>query len=1135
MISATIRGISVTVGNASFRLEDPLEDRAILTFTVLDSAGTASYTRGDPVTFADPDVSLSYTGYVQSDQPTKDGLALPYVEHNITCMDGVYNLDKRSNNQNYFNWQAGTIAVDFVRSTLASEGITIAAAMHRDTTDSDFNHGNLSGMIGTINASDDGDLEIAKAGTDLTISESLASDFSSGTLTNMQVVGNTLQPTTVNALKLQSTLSFSFGTEFAQSQQSTSGTISGSGSGTASGSVSPSGSYTPSGTIFISGGNPGESATFSGNFATINTTGSFSAPVSMTVSGTTSGTVTPTYQPKTKSTVKVDDTHYKVTTVDQAVNDNRVDAEIWTGSIVLGSSDTLNYDIWISSTSPSMEAGVDLFFSDGTVLTEYLGSLGTNTDTGVWDQNGVSVTPTQDLSDYAKDTWYTRQIDLSLLSGMTITAVSVFNAANVAGTYDVYVKNCYLTSHSGSPFFGTASTAPSVNPPVISSIGSYITASTLVTVVPVYNPAQSSRVSTAHSIDGVKLVQSSLISWIAANPVVGPGVVAGSVGAATVAGSEAVFVSYDGTTWLTCSNNQALPGLPAGANIASTSLYLKETFTGGQDPTAIPTLESVVVSIVSAPHATTTDVVSQYGTSTAWNSGTELGVAPNGSGDLALSTTSYSWSNLNNMTYVPGNASASNPTQSVSSGAYVISSPGSSGSSWTSTRFNFISAAQNFTAEADFTLNGGASPSQNEIGYVYRQTYWDSPNNSFAYYVRIMQAPGGHSGGTSVTLGYGINSPPTSAPVGGGPASGTFTVINQQTVTITNNTTYHVKLVVTGNRHTIYWNGSGTPLIDVLDNTYTQSGNIGIRTFVDSSNSTTNKIANFTITNTFAGLWKSPSIPLSSLGTCGNTQIAWSETTAAGAVQSTALVMASLDGGTTWQQCTNGAISPTTSIPGLPSGTNVSGKSLIIQVVLSSTGHLIAPIITGLLVRVCGAYPGSSGTRDTAPLGNDMSITRTVGSGWGTAFDGQTWTQAGTGATAVGSNVETISSTTGTVYMRLGSRTGTDLDGTHRFSLSSSGMTEGIFLRYIDTNNYYALAASTSGVSILKRIAGVTTTLKSVSTALAINTKYRMRFRVVGYSPVSLSGNVWADGAREPTVNGAGQWDDSQWVITASD
>jgi hypothetical protein len=45
-----------------------------------------------------------------------------------------------------------------------------------------------------------------------------------------------------------------------------------------------------------------------------------------------------------------------------------------------------------------------------------------------------------------------------------------------------------------------------------------------------------------------------------------------------------MLVSYDGNTWLQCQNNQALPGLPAGANVSGLSLYLREQFAAGSDP-----------------------------------------------------------------------------------------------------------------------------------------------------------------------------------------------------------------------------------------------------------------------------------------------------------------------------------------------------------------------------------------------------------------------------------------------------------------------------------------------------------------------------------------------------------------------
>jgi hypothetical protein len=1143
----TIGGNAYTMIEDTFDLTLSLDERQRFQCDVIDYTGSAHFVKGQSVSISDPVLGTIFTGVLNSDKEVPmypSGTIL----HSIDCIDkGHYIADKRTYSAVYDTaTYAGKIVVDQIDSILSAEGITQNYGINTDTTDIEFNNSLNASTRGRLNIGD-GNLELTPAGTDFSLVEDTTTEFSSGTLTSMQATANTLVPTTVNALKMQSTLSFAYGIEFAQAQQSVSGTVnsslsgsasvSGSGNftGSASGSISVSGSGSPSGSVSISGGQSGESlsGSFFGNSMSVNSSGSAnlsastsgtinsSGSISGSASGNYSSSVTPVYQPKFKSRVKIDETHFAVVSVDKAVADNRIDAVIWTGSQVIGSNDVLNYDIWTPSTSPSEEGGIELNFSDGTSLTQYLGSLQTNTDVGIWDQNLLSASPIQDLSDHSKDCWYNRQINLSILSGKTVTSVSMFTAGNVAGTFTTYIKNCYLNSHSGSPFFSTGQSAPSVNPPTLSSVGAYVTSATLMTVVQVYDPAVSARISPAYNIDPVKLVKSSLISWAAVNPVLGPSVVPGAPGNANNPGSEAIFVSYDGTTWLPCTSGQALPGLPAGSNVSGLSLYLLETFNGGQDPSAIPTILNVSVNIYSAPTASTTDIVNAFGSAASWNTGTETGTAPNSSGDLILGKTSYTWSNLNNMTFVPGGTVT--PTQSVVSNAYTITSPGSGGPCWSSTRFNFISAAQDFTAEADFILSN-TSPTQNEIGFIYRQTYWGSPNNSFAYYIRIMQNPSGSAGGTSVTLGYGLNSPPTGS-LGGGPSSGPFTSVIISSQTITNGTTYHVKLVVSQNRHTVYWNNGSNPIIDILDNTYTQAGNIGIRTYLVSSNTATNKILNFTVTNTFAGLWKSPSISLNSLGTCGNTQICWSELNTKGNVQATAIVNASLDGGSTWTQCANGALSSSSYIPGLPPGTNVTGKSLIIQIILSSTGFLVAPEIWGLYIRVCGAYPGCSGTRSTAPLGLDV-VTRANQSLWGTAYDGQSWVKVGTCTDAINNKELTITNTTGDVHEVLGSRTWTDEDGTVRFSLSAATISAGIELRYSNVNNLYRFSTTTTIATLTKVSSGFTTILGTTPVTLTTGTYYRMRFRVTGSSPgnIRLYGEIWPDLTLEPLVTNANAW-----------
>lgn len=993
MISCTIGGIAVQVANASFSLEDPLENRSILTFTVLDSSGTATYTRGEPVTFSDPGI-LSYTGYVQSDQPTKDGLASSFVEHMITCMDGVYNLGKRSNTQNYLNWKAGNIAVDFVRRDLTNEGITVAAAMHRDTTVSDFSQGNLNGMQGAINGTDDGDLELALAGSVVTITENTTANFGTGALTNVVATGNTLSPTTESAIMMKTQL-----------------------------------------------------------------------PITVTgVAGTT-----------------------------------YIYMEIWSGSQVVGTLDTLNYDIWIDANSPAFNAGVDLNFSDGTTLHSYTGPV---------DQNAYPASTLTNLTTFAKGAWYTRNISLtSALNGKTVNSVTIGVTGVNAGTYTLYVRNCYLSSHSGTPFFSTTATTTNVNPATVYSSAGYVPVLSLVSVVQTSTGLVSNRVSPAYSISTGQIVKSSIITWNAQTP-------GGS--------NMQVAVSYDGNAFLPCTNNQPLPNLPAGSNISGISLYFMEIFTPGTNPTLLPTLYAVNVQINPAPAATKSDIVTNYGTSAQWNAGTLSYLAPNSNGDLTLGSILRDWNDnlITNQSFFQS-IYATGATQSVVSGAYQLYVPGygSSGGidNFALSRLDFANIQTDFIAEWDQKITTSGS-GVGDLGFIYRTVGWSSGlDGNYGYLLDASV--------TNSTLGiyYGANTNTS------GGTGGTVQSVSQA---FSAGVTYHFKLVVTGNNHQVYLNHATTPTINANDNTYTV-GYIGF--YAGGTNASagndTMTFDNLVVTPATSGTWLSPSASLSALTTIGGSTISWLETLANGTPSATAVVQSSIDGGATFQNCTQN-----TAIPGLIPGVNVSSKSLIIKITLYANSIATEPVIGGLNWRVLGAFPTVTGTRDTSPMGNDTQITRTVGSGWGTAFDGQAWTQVGTGTTQVSSNEETIANTSGDVHMVLGSRTYTDEEGTMRFALSAATISVGMELRYTNANNYYRLAASTTALSIIKNTGGGNTTLATATVALSTGTFYWMRFRVVGSGPALLYGKVWADSTLEPGVSlGVMSAANPQWTVTASD
>lgn len=883
--SSFLTGTTLPVRDQSFTLADALDQRSVLTLTGEDVNGTLSYTPASPVMLSDSAQGLLYTGYLASDDVTRPaaGTSSNQLEHAMTFADHHRDYDKEANEINYSNWTGGDIACDFIQQQQYKNGIWGAFALESDYTPTTFAQGTLAGTVATTTTSpfvyapntatppatsNTGDLELVRSGTQFTLTESVTSDFSSGTLTNMVASNNELTPTTQSAVKVVA--------------------------------VYPSTATGSSVTATESGG--------------------------MQTSGEN---------------------------ILNLVNDY-----IWSGSMTVASNDTINYDVWISGTSPAFLAGIEVIFSDGTYLTSHDGTLDSATDLGIFDQNGVSVDVLQDLSGYAKDTWYTRNIPLTGMSGKTIVNIVVYIAGSSPGTTTVYIKNCYLGSQSGSPFISPTATAPQYNPPFLITSGGY-TASTITTsVVQVYNPLVSYRVSPAHSISGVGLIQNSSITWTASLPTTGgpipvypPGTTGTTTSSSGTSTAMVMLVSYDGNTWLQCQNSQALPGLPPGANVSGLSLYLREQFAAGSDPSAIPALLNVQITINSAAAQTTSDIVTAYGTTSQWNTGTQVLTSPNANGNLTLGSSTnpltQSWPSsavLTNQTFLAGNNNSG--TQAVSGGAYTMTPGASTGSGcWCQSRFDWAGYFWNGTIEADLQMSNNGSP---ECGVQYRQTGWGNANNNMAYYAAISQ-------GVGVIFGYGSNS--------FGNTSGTYTSVKVSTQTINNGTYYHLKIVVNGNRHTIYFNHGSTPVIDVLDNAYPNAGQIGFRGY-NPTVSFTASIKNFSLVTTTAGTWTSPSTSLASLGTCGYNQVSWTDLDSRGQIETTTIVQSSVDGGTTWMQCTNGA-----EIPQLTRGTSVSSANLVFQMILSSTTPPIStPVIMGLYSRVCGNFGTVSGTRVSPAL-----------------------------------------------------------------------------------------------------------------------------------------------------------------------
>ena len=742
--------------------------------------------------------------------------------------------------------------------------------------------------------------------------------------------------------------------------------------------------------------------------------------------------------------------------------------KIWGGAMTVGTLDTLNYDIWISGTSPSDSVGLDLYFSDGT-------KMSTATTIPV-DQNNLSCAPTTDLSTYAKNVWYTRNIALgSGLNGKTITSVAIVIAGTSVGTYTAYIKNAYLSSQTGNRFFAVGATVTNTNPPQIIQYLGYQLTQVFSAVVTVFIASNAIRTSTAYSIDAVKLLRTSTISWVSF-PATG----------------TTISASYDGgASYALCTNNAPLPALPSGTNVTGLTVTLQEAFVAGgnTDPTIIPTLSNLSIVLLSAPSATKSDIVQNYITSTNWNTGTYTNTVLTGN-NLTIGSITRNWNDnlITNQTSFFGPST----TQAATGGTYTMTMP--SGGGYGTSRMDAFGTLIDLNLDVDLKTDVS-----DECGVAYRQVAWSTNNNTMAYFVFI------DATASVVSLGYGSNSL----------TSTSFTTILSVTRTFSTGTFYHIKIVVANSHHQVWFNHEANPLIDVIDSTYQQAGGIGLHAYNYNSSTRTSTWDNLVVQPIQSGTWQSSAISISSLTTCGASSLFWTETGTGNQALANIVVQSSIDSGSTFQVCTNGG-----AIPNLTSGTTVTGKTIIMLVTINTISAAYLPVLSQMVWRVLGAYPDSSGTRTTSPLGNDMSITRTVGSGWGTAFDSQTWAQVGTGTTSVGSGEETIANTTGDVHMVLGSRTWTDEDGTCRFSLSASTISAGIELRYQNTSNFYRLSANTTSLSIIKVAGGVTTVLTTATIALSTGVYYYLRFRVVGANPAFLYGRVWSVGVLESQVWG---------------
>ncbi len=119
-----INGTEVLIEKGSIVVENRIEERSIANFTVVDLAGTASYSKGQAILIYDPNDVLIFGGVIDNPETVR---AAPSGEllHPITCVDYHYFADKRLVAESYESKTCGFIVDDIFDKYLDAEGVTI--------------------------------------------------------------------------------------------------------------------------------------------------------------------------------------------------------------------------------------------------------------------------------------------------------------------------------------------------------------------------------------------------------------------------------------------------------------------------------------------------------------------------------------------------------------------------------------------------------------------------------------------------------------------------------------------------------------------------------------------------------------------------------------------------------------------------------------------------------------------------------------------------------------------------------------------------------------------------------------------------------------------------------------------------
>jgi hypothetical protein len=820
-ITVSVGGVTYPVRRNSFRLSDKVDEASRFACTLRDDAGTAHFHKPQPVVVADSSGTL-FTGEIATDDEEKVP-AQSMIWHSIDTLDPTEKARKRTLDSGaVFSGQyTGIIAARMAQDKLVDEGITANYALRYDNTQANFNAGTLSDTVATS----DGSLELAPAGTDVTITETTTANFSTGSLTNCTAASDTLAPTATSAIKLVAT----------------------------------------------------ESLTYDSN------------------------------------------AHIYFKIFDDG------------GLISIISGRYLEYDIWIDSASPEIQAGVDIIFTDGSTLRDTA-----LPDYRYYDDQHIRSHPGEDLSGFADGKWRHRKFWLESFVGKTIAHVDIAIEGDSVGTYTAYFKNILETNGSGTTintfFSGTLNTQKQMQNSGYSNIS--------LSVVDTYDCGSTSqRVSGSTSVSGVDLLKSSVISWDATEPE-----------------NTLVQIEYSldaGNSYTECINGEELPNLPAGLDLGSKSIQFRQTFLqlDGASPESKPILNSMTCTLNTSYVATKSDVTVSACTAGEWAAGTLTNTQTSG-GILQLTGDVREWSeaDLSNMTIYGGGAGGTGPTtvrQLCNRGVLwielAVSKEGRS-------RLDFAGTWANGIIETDVYVD--VTWAYAEINY--RTTGWSNYKYNYAYTVEVDY--------DSIKLCRGSNSSAAS--------DGTRTELDSATLTLSSAGWHRVKIVFSGSSHTVYLDD--VEMLSATDGTYTAAGYIGLGALNSSASAGyQGQFNNFGVCGTgLSGTWLSASQSLTAVGTYGGSVVSWQDVSTNNE-DATLLVESTINGGSSYQTVTNGG-----SIQNLTLGQSLSGVSVRFRITLTTLSASSLPQIQYFVARVLGEF-SSSGTRISPAL--DLSDAGRVG------------------------------------------------------------------------------------------------------------------------------------------------------------